>query len=290
MLDKLKKSSKICHSERSEESSNVNSEMFRSAQHDNYRIYLKKTGILAPIAIILLLITLTFWFQNRAVPFYADDYAWINVLSHYSFASDVVSWWSNLNFNPTSCGRLTCHIAVQLLLEFGEPFFDLANTLLFLSVLLLTARFCFSKQHLTSYLPWLFILLSFLYFVPQSKILFFGGSGSANYLLTTILVLIFFFLFEQSRNCKIVATLFVSLYAFCVGWSNEIFSLPIACALFAMFVLYWRHYSVQQYAIGIAFICGSVVLFLSPGSLNRFLGQEDGYGDLIQPIIKATIT
>ena len=290
MLYKLKESSKNCHSERSEESPNVNNEMFRSAQYDNYRIYLKKIGISAPIAIILLLITLTFWFQNRAVPFYADDYAWINVLSHDSFASDVVSWWSNLNFNPTSCGRLTCHIAVQFLLEFGESFFDFANTLLFLSVLLLTALFCFSKQHLTSYLPWLLILLSFLYFVPQSKTLFFWGSGSANYLLTTVLVLIFFFLFEQSRNYKIVATLFVSLYAFCVGWSHEIFSLPIACALFVMFVLYWRHYSVQQYVIGFAFICGSVILFLSPGSLNRFLGQEDGCGDLSQLIFQHLIT
>ena len=228
------------------------------------------------VIIFLLSIVIAFYLQNLAIPFFADDYVWIGRLSHKSIANDIVEWFSILDFSPTTCGRLTCHLGVQILLEFGELFFDFANTVLFLATIILMALYCFRHEYLSLGLPWLLLSVALLYLIPTAETLFYWGSGSANYLLSLFLIVIFLLFFEKDKAvCKWSMPLWL-VYAFVCGWAHEIFSLPIASAVMVLFITRRKIFTISQKICALGVVLGAIALFFSPGSISRFLQQESG--------------
>ena len=217
----------------------------------------------------------TFWFHNRAIPFYADDYAWINQLDHYSIWDDIIQRFRTLDFQPTTCGRLTCHLAVQFLLPFGELFFDIVNTIMFATVVWLIAKLCFSSLNRKKILPWILIVLSQLYICPNSATLFYWGSGSANYLFPLLLILTYIFALRYCQNLSTSLTCLLFVYSIAVGWTHEMFVLPMVCAFVAYLPTVWKSLCWKHYALVLGFTIGAFSLVFSPGSLDRLLSQEN---------------
>lgn len=256
----------------------------------HYHIRLGKNTGISVTTILFVGLSAIFFALNRAVPFYADDYGWTGTMPEGSLWTLVATRLQTLDFLPTSCGRLTCHLACQLLIPFGEMWFDCINTVMLLAAMLLTRRLCFRRLK-DSTLACLLIILAYFYFPPSAETLFYWGSGSANYLLPALLVLVFLCgmkSLEQGENereasqCGKTGRLrfcLLCLTALAAGWSHEILSLPIACAIVGCAVLQRKQKPSRRQAIACgAFLLGSICLVLSPGSLGRLLSQEGGAG------------
>ncbi len=254
----------------------------------NYHIRLGKSIGISVTTILFLGLSVIFFALNHAVPFYADDYVWTGTMPEGSLWTLIVTRLQTLDFLPTSCGRLTCHLACQLLIPFGEMWFDCINAVMLLAAMLLTRKLCFRRLKDTA-LACLLIILAYFYFPPSAETLFYWGSGSANYLLPLLLVLLFLCGMrtleqdeagrETSQCGKTGRVRFglLCLTALAAGWSHEIFSLPIACAIVGCAVLRRKRKPGRRQAIACgAFLLGSACLVLSPRSLGRLLSQEGG--------------
>ena len=223
------------------------------------------------IIFFLVCIAVLFYLRNSAVPFYSDDYGWAWMLPHESFWGDVKLLLSKLNLQPQTCGRLTCHLACQFLLTLGEPFFDWINTVIFLLTVILVVKFSFSSENRLNPVAWCWVVGALLYGVPNSESLFYWGSGSCNYLFPLLLVAGFLLLLRHTKTVTI-SGIYLPLwciYAFACGWSNEIFALPLATALFCFSLFHYRKLNVQQWLLVFFFISGACCLFFHPGSLGR---------------------
>lgn len=220
--------------------------------------------------VTLACISIIFFFFNRAVPFYADDYNWINILPQASVWDELAVWVQSLDFNPTLCGRLMCHLAVQTLLPFGELWFDCVNTIMLFISMYLTLDLCF-QTHKNSPIACCLIVFAYLYFPPNAETLFYWGSGSANYLFPVLLVLLYFKGMNRCLDLSRSLFVFYCIVAFIAGWSHEIFSLPIAFALLGSVIIQKKKLCFHEKVLWGSFLLGSFCLFFSPGSISKLL-------------------
>lgn len=223
--------------------------------------------------IYIVCLSVVFWLQNRAVPFFSDDNAWTNVLPHKSIWEDIFQWFKTLSLEPTSCGRFTCHILVQLLIPFGELWFDTVNAIFFCLTMYYLGKVCFPKYY-KSLFPYAIITIALMYFCPSSETLFYWGSGSANYLFPLFLILLYIQIIKHFDTYSWPLCFLYSGLSFFIGWTHEIFVLPISCSLIVYYLINRNRISKKSLTVFICFLLGSFWLVLSPGSINRFLGQE----------------
>ena len=193
-------------------------------------------------------------------------------------------------------GRSVTHFLAQLFLYWGKPVFNLANSAMY--VLLLLEIYALSKTKETSW-DWRSVLIAHL--VLFAAVEFFGVAflwldGACNYLWGTALALVPLLIARSEREggCfdgEGVCCWMTLPLCFLSGWTNE----NTACGVLAALVLLlvwdavrkrrirvWRIAALAAQALGVA------VMLLAPGNFAR-AGEESSRGLIMELAYRAAV-
>ncbi len=228
-----------------------------------------------------------FLIRNLLLPLVSDDYSYAfiwngegggniaygitgdfqRVTSFYDIA---VSQWSHYF---TWGGRTVAHCLIQFFVWIGKPFFDIANTLIFVLLILLIHWLAKSP---ISKISVIWILLMIWICVPEWVSTMLWLTGACNYLWMAVLQLLFllphvksFFGEEIKFNCSLLI-LYIAL-SFLAGWSNEAGGFAVLFFVSAIIILQKRQKNLQSWQIAglAAFLIGYAFLMLAPGNFAR---------------------
>lgn len=223
-------------------------------------------------------ISICFYLQNLAVPFFADDYKWIGhwQLKHEGVLEDLAQIiQTQWEFCHLENGRLFCHAMVQVLVSWGEPLFDVTNALLFPIVCGAIVMMSFDKMHWKNVLPWLFVVIFMRYLIAEETSLLFWACGSMNYLLPTgMTAFVITLLFKYKPQTNRIKWWYPAVFLFCVlaGWEHEIIVLPVAFAMFVFVYHNFKQLSVWQWTLIIGYCIGALLVLIAPANFNRING------------------
>ena len=162
------------------------------------------------IVLIFLWITVCFYLQNRAVPFFADDYKWIGhwQLKHEGFWQDICQVvQTQWDFCHLENGRLFCHAMVQVLVSWGEDLFDIANTFIFVFAVIAMVFMSFSTNNRKTIMPWIIVVFFLRYLIAEETTLLYWACGSMNYLLPTGMTAMVVLLLKKYENKQVADSL-----------------------------------------------------------------------------------
>ena len=223
------------------------------------------------IGVFYIALTIVFYFLNYFTPVLSDDWLYQYHLRDNTLItsmSDVISsqifHYCNIN------GRVVPHVLLQIMDPLlGKSYFNVWNAILFSLFIFLLTRTCIKKKEYIAHIAISFIAVSLIIlFFPGFKMCFLWMTGASNYLLTSILLLIFHnVLFSNQNKKKFYPFLFI-LGVIC-GLTHE----GIILGLFAGYVVYF-YYNRNQLTASRAILLsglflGVVILVFSPGSLHR---------------------
>lgn len=233
------------------------------------------------ITLIILWISVCFFFQNQAVPFFADDYKWIGhwKLKHDGLWQDICQVvQTQWDFCHQENGRLICHALVQVLVSWGETVFDIANTFIFTSVVVAIVFMSFSKENRKNIMPWLIAVFFLRYLIAEETTLLYWACGSMNYLLPTGMAATMFFLLKKNedkdKEFHWHYPLFF-LFSLFAGWEHEIIVLPVSVALLIYTSINYKKMNLVQWCLVIGYGLGAFLVFIAPANFTR-IGNLDG--------------
>lgn len=251
----------------------------------------------ALLALTLLLIGAGMLALNVHTPLMMDDY-------DYSFswatgerlagAADVVA--SQAAHYRLWGGRSVAHTLAQLFLYWGKPVFNLANTAMYLLLLLEIAALARRRgQAIRWWTPLAAHLL--LVTLPFFGTVFLWLDGACNYLWCTALALLPLLVARSEREGGWFDAGFARGWlalpiCFLAGWTNENTACGVLAALLLLLVWdgyrgravrFWRVAALAAQALGVA------VLLLAPGNFAR-AGAESGRGLLMELAYRFAVT
>ena len=236
-----------------------------------------------PWQVILLLFTIPFLLRNLLLPMIADDYSYAFIWDgeHYgnlmdnigpreridSFRDIIVSQWSHYF---TWGGRTPAITCVQLFAWVGKGWFNVANTIAFISLMLVLywlaiGRVVSPGRHKGVFL-WVMLCMHFGVIDYPSTMLWM--TGTCVYLWTGLWECLFLLLVLRGKR---VNGLLIAVMGLLAGWSEEAGS--IVTVMLTAFFLYraWREHRLQRWmVVGFAaLLTGCALLMLSPGNIHR---------------------
>ena len=246
-----------------------------------------------PWQVLLLLFAVPFLFRNLLLPMIGDDfsYAFIWDGEHYgnlmddigpreridSFDDIFVSQWSHYF---TWGGRTPSMFFIQFFAWVGKVWFDLANTVVFVLLMLVLYWLAVGKvqspvRHKGTFL---WVMLCMLFGVIDYPSTMLWMTGACVYLWTGLWECLFLlpfvckeFALRSSLDHSSRFTLVMAPMGLIAGWSEEAGSL--ITVLLTAFFLYsaWRQKRVKRWmVVGFVFLLvGCGLLMLCPGSLHR---------------------
>jgi len=193
-------------------------------------------------------------------------------------------------------GRSVTHFLAQLFLYLGKPVFNLANTVMYL--LLLLEIHALSKRRETEW-NWLVILATHLLLFATVE--FFGVAflwldGACNYLWGTVLALVPLLIARSEResgyfDCDGPHGWLALPLCFLAGWTNENTACGVLAALLLLLVWdviqkrrirFWRAASLVVQTLGVA------VMLLAPGNFAR-AGEEASRTMIMELVYRAVV-
>lgn len=251
----------------------------------------------ALLALTLLLIGAGMLVLNVHTPLMMDDY-------DYSFswatgerlagAADVIA--SQAAHYRLWGGRSVAHTLAQLFLYWGKPVFNLANTAMYLLLLLEIAALARRRgQEIRWWTPLAAHML--LLTLPFFGTVFLWLDGACNYLWCTALALLPLLVARSEREGGWFDAGFAHGWlalplCFLAGWTNENTACGVLAALLLLLVWdvyrgrtvrFWRVAALAAQALGVA------VLLLAPGNFVR-TGAESGRGLLLELAYRFAVT
>lgn len=245
--------------------------MFKAGENRKRVIFLTLTLFMF-ISILIL---------NRLTPMWGDDFDYSHVFgSDQKIGSlgDII--YSQYLHYMQWGGRTIAHLIAQFLLWIPPFFADALNSIAFLSLVLLvylhaggTFRKVDNKLYILSFfLVWLFC--------PNFFDVFLWITGSANYLWTLVLVLLFLLPFRLYKGedlltkskSRYVCISVIFLGGVIAGWTNENTGLAVLSILLMWFLFCKnKKWKIPNWAIvgSIGFILGYLLLMLAPGNMVR---------------------
>ncbi len=217
-----------------------------------------------------------FYLMNVIVPFYGDDIAFSfsygkKIRTLAQVLEEVYHEYFVLH------GRLICnffsHFVVVIL---NDTLFNLINTIVFVITLVLSCYFVSAKEKLSS------LLISCLllgYFLINTHDLFFWAVGSANYLWALPFTLVLFILIKKITEENKTTNPSVAFFlGFAFSFTHEAFAISLSGALLFMLVYYRKKKNKILLYVSCGVFLSTLIQFLSPGILNRFLLKSDQSG------------
>ncbi len=171
-------------------------------------------------------------------------------------------------------GRLVAHGLLQSILPFGEVFFDIFNSLMYIALgFLIYCHSVFKKKDK----PWLLALIftAMWFFLPQFGLTVLWASGAANYLWCAVIILLYILpyrMYAADKNDVKNSTknlVLMSVFGLFAGCTNENTGggLVLICI---MFIIYYKIIGVKipQWSIAgaVSTAIGAFVLVSAPGN------------------------
>ena len=197
-------------------------------------------------------------------------------------------------------GRVTIHFLLQLAFLIGMNFFNVLNSLMFIALGWLIYRHVNDSKNIK--LSWLITIYTVLFiFVPQPGATILWKSGSANYLWSSVLILLMTLLlkrnFERENYIKDtpINCILMSLFGLFIGCANENSGCALIVAMGLFAVLYRIKYKKIPkwclFTLGCT-ILSYVFLLVSPGNYIRademYPGVTYSFMNIIQYTLKIT--
>lgn len=257
--------------------------------------------------LVLISVFIFIYIFNYNTEFVTDDYIYQFVFENRMptattklLSSPLDIFTSMVNHWQLWGGRVSVHFLLQLAFLLGKTFFNFFNTLMFIALGILI------YLHISDFkkirIPLLITIYAVIFlFVPQPGSTIFWKSGSANYLWSSVLILIMTLLFKKHfdnknsiKDNKLTCTLFF-LYGLFIGCANE----NSGCALIVSIILFIIAYKIKyneiprwSYFSLLGTIPSYCFLLISPGNYIRtqemYPGVQYGFLNLVDYSLKIT--
>ena len=238
-----------------------------------------------PWYVILLLFAVPFLIRNLLLPMVGDDFSyafiwdgehWGNLMDNIgprerigSFYDILVSQWSHYF---TWGGRTPSMIFIQLFAWIGKVWFDLANTAVFVLLMLVLYWLAVGKIESPAHHKgaFLWVLLCMLFGVLDYPTTMLWMTGACVYLWTGLWECVFLLPYVCANSRKNLSPFIVPL-GLLAGWSEEAGSLITVMLTTFFLIEAWQQKRLERWmVVGYVFLLlGCGLLILSPGSLNR---------------------
>lgn len=238
-----------------------------------------------PWQVVLLFFAVPFLIRNLLMPLAADDFSyafiwdgehWGNLMDNIglreridSFSDILVSQWSHYF---TWGGRTPSMIFIQLFAWIGKIWFDIANTAVFIQLMLVLYWLSIGGvqspgRHKGVFL---WIMLCMLFGVIDYMSTMLWMTGACVYLWTGLWECLFLLLILEGQGDRHL-TLLAAVSGLLAGWSEEAGSLvTVALSAVILFNYYRQHRLKPWMVVGLVFLLiGCGLLMLAPGSIHR---------------------
>ena len=215
--------------------------------------------------IILFIIFISMLTLNYLYPYISDDYTYMYKYDNFERIKNISDIFLSMKDHYFLWGgRVLAHSLASVFLLLPKNIFNICNSIMYTIFIYLI--YLISRRNNKDNYNYLFIIHLLIWFINIS----FGEvtlwlTGSCNYLWTSVIILLFLYLFHKENKNVII----FSILGILAGMCNENFSLSIifVCILF---VIFNKNYRNKNNYIGIIFlIIGYLFLFLAPGNFIR---------------------
>ena len=215
--------------------------------------------------IILFTIFISMLALNYLYPYISDDYTYMYKYDNFERIKNISDiFFSMKDHYFLWGGRVLAHSLASVFLLLPKNIFNICNSIMYTIFIYLI--YLIGRRNNKDNYNYLFIIHLLIWFINIS----FGEvtlwlTGSCNYLWTSVIILLFLYLFHKENKNVII----FSILGILAGMCNENFSLSIifVCILF---VIFNKNYRNKNNYIGIIFlIIGYLFLFLAPGNFIR---------------------
>lgn len=245
--------------------------------------YVSRLWERTPWQVLLLFFAVPFLIRNLLLPMVGDDFSyafiwdgehWGNLMDNIgprerinSLYDILVSQWSHYF---TWGGRTFSMFFIQLFAWVGKVWFDLANTAVFVMLMLVLYWLAVGKIESPAYHKgtFLWVMICMLFGVIDYPSTMLWMTGACVYLWTGLWECLFLLVILRGKQ---VNMFLIALLGLLAGWSEE-----AGCLVTVMLAAYflfdaWRKKQLQPYMItGFVFLLiGCGLLMLCPGSLHR---------------------
>lgn len=172
-------------------------------------------------------------------------------------------------------GRIFAHFFVQFFILIGKPYFDIANTIIFVFLVLTTINLANTWLKISrAALLWIFFTMFFL--MASSLMSTIWLTGSCNYMWMTFFQLFFLTPYvkalrsHEAGNSSLNVALMIILGLF-AGWSNEAGALATVCLTFFLLIMCKVQGVFRSWMIAgfLAVSVGCAFMLLAPGNFVR---------------------
>ncbi len=215
--------------------------------------------------IILFTIFISMLALNYLYPYISDDYTYMYKYDNFERIKNISDiFFSMKDHYFLWGGRVLAHSLASVFLLIPKNIFNICNSIMY--TIFIYMIYLIGRRNNKDNYNYLFIIHLLIWFINIS----FGEvtlwlTGSCNYLWTSVIILLFLYLFHKENKNVII----FSILGILAGMCNENFSLSIifVCILF---VIFNKNYRNKNNYIGIIFlIIGYLFLFLAPGNFIR---------------------
>ena len=215
--------------------------------------------------IILFTIFISMLTLNYLYPYISDDYTYMYKYDNFERIKNISDIFLSMKDHYFLWGgRVLAHSLASVFLLLPKNIFNICNSIMYTIFIYLI--YLIGRRNNKDNNNYLFIIHLLIWFINIS----FGEvtlwlTGSCNYLWTSVIILLFLYLFHKENKNVII----FSILGILAGMCNENFSLSIifVCILF---VIFNKNYRNKNNYIGIIFlIIGYLFLFLAPGNFIR---------------------
>ena len=246
--------------------------------YDNHKISVTM------LVLYFLICGIGIYMLNKHTTMIVDDYgysfSWVTGKRIESVQDIILSQYKHYF---TWGGRSVVHFLAQYFLMFNKSVFDIANTLAYLVLMIVTYFHAVGKAKLY---PSLFVIINFCFFafMPAFGQVFLWIVGACNYLWGPLLTFTYLlpYRFQLNKdnaviNNKIMAVLFGLLGVIC-AWTNENLGVTVVCLIFICNLFnYIRNKKLYFWSVCglIGSGIGATLLILAPGNYVRLATFHD---------------
>lgn len=173
-----------------------------------------------------------------------------------------------------SNGRFPVHVLVQIFcgLTHSRIPFALCNALVWIALVVLSAKLMGWSWRNPRIVFWLALMLSLVYRVQ------FDPPMQINYSWTSFSSLLWLYVFfrcdgtgitHMSPVPRILSYTVLAIFSLLCGWGNEAVSFSVGVGMLAVYVVRRRRFNVREYTLCTGYALGCILLLLSPGLYTR---------------------
>ena len=235
-------------------------------------IFQNKLIIFTAVTIFVLMLVLNF-----VTPLIMDDYNYTFGLNgRISNLKDIFEYqiWFYFNWG----GRNIAHTIAQFFLMNNKTVFNICNSLTFIVLILLILNFSkFNKREVKNKFIYLILIYFILWFnTPAYGQSFIWLTGSANYLWTSVIALLYILIFinlNENKKYNKIQIFVLSILGLLAGWTNENTgaSLIVMLAVHLFMLKFIEKIKINKIHIFtfISSIIGFIIMIIAPGNYER---------------------